>query len=154
MHTWADLSPFASIARMIDLLTLFIKIMLVSIVLVSIMNVMVMAVYERIREIGTISAIGTPPRRILQLFLAEGLLLSVFGTLIGVALSLGAILLLNLRKVTFAFGQQDHIVLAPTIGASDVVTACVVVIVVAALASLQPAWKASRMDPIVALRHI
>ena len=48
---------------------MFIKIMLVSIVLISVMNVMMMAVYERIREIGTIAAIGTPPRRILSLFL-------------------------------------------------------------------------------------
>ena len=88
VHTWADLSPFASIVRMIDLLTLFIKIMLVSIVLISVMNVMMMAVYERIREIGTISAIGTPPRRILSLFLTEGLLLGVGGTAVGTAISL------------------------------------------------------------------
>jgi len=98
VHTWADLSPFASLARMIDLLTLFIKIMLVSIVLVSIMNVMVMAVYERIREIGTISAIGTPPRRILSLFLAEGLLLGVGGTALGTAIALAAIYALNVWK--------------------------------------------------------
>jgi len=154
VHSWDQLSPFATVARMIDLLTLFIKIILVSIVLISVMNVMVMAVYERIREIGTIAAIGTPPRRILELFLAEGLVLSLFGTLIGVALSLGAIVALNLHKLTFAFGQQSNIVLAPTIGIWDIVTACIVVIVVAALAALQPAWKAARMDPIAALRHV
>ena len=72
VHTWEELSPFSNIAKMIDLMTLFIKIMLVAIVLVSIMNVMIMAVYERIREIGTIAAIGTPPGKILALFLAEG----------------------------------------------------------------------------------
>jgi len=154
VHRWDQLTPFATVARMIDLLTVFIKVILVSIVLISVMNVMIMAVYERIREIGTIAAIGTPPRRILGLFLTEGLLLSVFGTVLGVVLSLGAILALNLRTVSFAFGQQDHIVLAPTIGASDVVSACIVVIVVASLASLQPAWKAARMDPIAALRHV
>jgi putative ABC transport system permease protein len=154
VHSWDQLTPFSTVARMIDLLTLFIKVILVSIVLISVMNVMIMAVYERIREIGTIAAIGTPPRRILELFLTEGLLLSLFGTLIGVGLSLGAILLLNLHKVVFAFGTQDHIVLAPTIGLWDVVTACVVVVVVAALAALQPAWKAARMDPIAALRHV
>ncbi len=154
VHSWDQLTPFATVAHMIDLLTLFIKVILVSIVLISVMNVMVMAVYERMREIGTIAAIGTPPRRIMGLFLAEGLLLGVFGTLIGVVLSLGAILALNLHKVTFAFGQQSHIVLAPTIGAADIVTACIVVIVVAALAALQPAWKAARMDPIEALRHV
>jgi putative ABC transport system permease protein len=154
VHGWDKLSPFANIAKMIDLMTVFIKAMLVSIVLISIMNVMIMAVYERIREIGTISAIGTPPSRILGLFLAEGLLLGIFGTVVGVVFSLGAIAALNVHKVSFAFGQQDNIVLAPTIAASDVVTACAVVIVVAVLASLQPAWKAARMDPIAALRHV
>lgn len=154
VHSWDEITPFATVAHMIDLLTLFIKVILVSIVLISVMNVMVMAVYERIREIGTIAAIGTPPRRILQLFLAEGLLLGLFGTAVGVALSLGVILFLNFRTVHFAFGQQSNIVLAPTIGAGDIVTACVVVVVVAALAALQPAWKAARMDPIEALRHV
>ena len=42
-------------------MTFFIKLMLIAIVLISIMNVMIMAVYERIREIGTIAAIGTLP---------------------------------------------------------------------------------------------
>ena len=61
VHTWEELSPFFNIARMIDLMTFFIKIMLIAIVLISVMNVMIMAVYERIREIGTIAAIGTLP---------------------------------------------------------------------------------------------
>jgi hypothetical protein len=121
LHPWERLAPFANIARMIDVLTLAIKIMLVSIVLVSVMNVMVMAVYERIREIGAIAAIGTPPRRILALFLSEGLLLGVVGTIVGVALSLGIIYALNVWKITFAFGQQ-RLLLAPSIAIRDVVT--------------------------------
>ena len=154
VHTWADLSPFASLARMIDLLTLFIKIMLVSIVLVSVMNVMIMAVYERIREIGTISAIGTPPRKILSLFLAEGLLLGVGGTALGTAIALAAIYALNIWKITFDFGQQHGLVLSPSIRAADVVIVAAMVVIVALLASLQPAWKASRMDPVTALGHV
>jgi putative ABC transport system permease protein len=154
VHTWADLSPFASLARMIDLLTLFIKIMLVSIVLVSVMNVMIMAVYERIREIGTISAIGTPPRKILSLFLAEGLLLGVGGTALGTAIALAAIYALNVWKITFDFGQQHGLVLSPSIRATDVVIVAAMVVIVALLASLQPAWKASRMDPVKALGHV
>ena len=154
VHTWADLSPFASIARMIDLLTLFIKIMLVSIVLVSIMNVMVMAVYERIREIGTIAAIGTPPRKILSLFLAEGLLLGVGGAALGTAIALAVIYALNIWKITFNFGMQQGLVLSPAIRAADVVIVAAMVVIVALLASLQPAWKASRMDPVTALGHV
>jgi len=154
VHTWADLSPFANLARMIDLMTVFIKIVLVSIVLVSVMNVMIMAVYERIREIGTIAAIGTPPSRILSLFLAEGLMLGVVGTIAGAVISLGAIYGLNIWKLTFNFGMQQNLVLEPSIATGDVLTIAAMVVGVAIVASLQPAWMASRMDPIHALRHV
>ena len=154
VHKWEKLSPFSSIARMIDMLDLFIKIMLVSIVLISIMNVMLMAVYERIREIGTISAIGTSPSRILALFVSEGLLLGILGSLIGIVISITTIYILNIKTLTFSFGRQDNLVLQPTIGSGDIIIIGTVVITVAILASLQPAWKASRMDPIMALRHV
>jgi putative ABC transport system permease protein len=154
VHTWADLSPFANLARMIDLMTVFIKIVLVSIVLVSVMNVMVMAVYERIREIGTIAAIGTPPARILALFLAEGLLLGAIGTALGTVVSLALISALDLWQLHFTFGQQQDLVLAPRIAAPQVAAIVAMVVGVAVIASLQPAWKASRLDPSEALRHV
>ena len=155
VHTWADLSPFSNIVRMLDLLALFIKIMMVSIVLIAVMNVMVMAVYERIREIGTIAAIGTPPRRILSLFLAEGLLLGIGGAALGAAISLAAIYALNVWKVSVTFGQQAQpIVLSPAVSPLDIAAIAALVVLMALLASLQPAWKASRMDPVAALGHV
>lgn len=153
VHGWDQLSPFANIARMIDLLDLFIRIMLVGIVLIAVMNVMVMAVYERIREIGTLSAIGTPPGRIMGLFVGEGILLGFAGTLVGTLVSLIAVQALNLWPVRFEFGRQE-ILLAPQLGPADILAVSGVVILVAAVASLQPAFKAARMDPIVALRHV
>jgi len=154
IHPWEQFVPFSKIADMIDIMTLFIKIILVSVVLISIMNVLIMAVYERIREIGTISAIGTSPNKILWLFLSEGFLLGVLGTAIGTAISLIAIYALNVSTVSIAFGRQENIVLAPTIAAGDVIFVGLLTILVSVLASLQPAWKASRMDPITALRHV
>jgi putative ABC transport system permease protein len=154
VHGWDQLSPFANIARMIDLLDVFIRVMLVGIVLIAVMNVMIMAVYERIREIGMIAAIGTPPRRILALFLAEGALLGIVGTAIGVAISLAAVYALNLWPVHFTFGRDQQLVLAPALAAADALAIGAVVVVMAILASLQPAWKAARMDPITALRHV
>ena len=154
VHPWQRLSPFANIAKMIDLLTVSIKAMLVAIVLVAVMNVMIMAVYERIREIGTIAAIGTPPGRILQLFLTEGLLLGVVGTAVGAALSVLVVEALAAIKPTFDFGQQQGLVLAPVLAPGQIVAVSAMVIVVAILASAQPAWTASRMDPIRALRHV
>ena len=139
---------------MIDLLDVFIRVMLVGIVLIAVMNVMMMAVYERIREIGAISAIGTRRARILGLFLSEGLLLGLIGTAIGTAISLGLIYVLNIWPVHFTFGRDQELVLVPAIAAVDVVMIGVIVLLVAISASLQPAWKAARMDPITALRHV
>jgi putative ABC transport system permease protein len=153
VHTWEGLSPFANIARMIDVMTVFIRVMLIAIVLVAVMNVMLMAVYERVREIGTMAALGTPPRRIMGLFVTEGLLLGLVGAAIGAAVSLAVIGVLNTTKVSFAFGRQQF-ALAPTIAPGEVLFICALVVLIAVLASLQPAWKAARMDPIQALRHV
>ncbi|MGZ8203446.1 MAG: ABC transporter permease [Burkholderiales bacterium] len=154
VHPWQRLSPFANIANMIDMLTLFIRVMLIAIVLVSVMNVMVMAVYERIREIGTVAAIGTRPARILGLFVSEGLLLGVVGCIAGIVLSVAVIWGVNASDLTFSFGQQRNLPLKGAIAAKDMLQIGLMVIAVAVIASLQPAWKASRMDPITALRHV
>jgi putative ABC transport system permease protein len=154
VHTWEGLSPFYNIARMIDVMTFFIKIMLIAIVLVSIMNVMIMAVYERIREIGTIAAIGTMPGKILSMFLIEGFSLGIFGAAIGTVFGVAIVFILSLAKISFNFGMQTGLVLSPTIKVPDVLITALIVVLVATLGSLQPAFKASRMKPIEALRHV
>ena len=154
IHPWEKLTPFYNIVQMIDLLTIFIKIMMIAVVLISIMNVMIMAVYERVREIGTIAAIGTLPGKILSMFLTEGFCLGAIGAVIGDIIGLGIILALNLYGVSFDFGRQKGLILHATIAPLDVVIISAIVIVVSILASLQPAFKASRMEPIKALRHV
>ena len=154
VHTWQRLSPFANVANMIDMMTLFVRVMLVAIVLVSVMNVMIMAVYERIREIGTISAIGTRPGRIMGLFLSEGLLLGIAGSVAGILVSVGVIAAVNAAGLTFDFGQQQGLPLVGSLHPRDLISVGLMVVAIAVLATLQPAWKASRMDPITALRHV
>ena len=153
-HTWETLSPFYNIARMIDVMTFFIKLMLIAIVLISIMNVMIMAVYERIREIGTIAAIGTLPGKILSMFVIEGFCLGVAGAVIGNIVGVSIVLIINLLKITFNFGQQTGLLLVAKITPYDLLFISVTVIIVSVIASLQPAFKASRMEPIDALRHV
>lgn len=154
IHSWDKLSPFANIAKMIDLLTLFIKGMLIAVVLISIMNVMIMAVYERIREIGTITAMGTLPSKVLGLFLSEGLLLGLLGSFIGAVISVIVILILNSVQLSFDFGRQENLILTPVINIRDILVMSGIVVAVSVLATAQPAWKASRMEPIDALRHV
>jgi putative ABC transport system permease protein len=154
VHTWEKLSPFYHLSRMIDLMTFFIKLMLIAIVLISIMNVMIMAVYERIREIGTIAAIGTPPAKILSMFVIEGFCLGIFGTVIGNIFGSIIIYIINASKITFDFAMHQGLILSAHMEPSDIISISVIVIVVSVIASLQPAFKASRMEPIIALRHV
>lgn len=154
VHTWEKLSPFYNISRMIDLMTFFIKLMLIAIVLVSIMNVMIMAVYERIREIGTIAAIGTMPEKILSMFIIEGFFLGIFGTVCGIVLGTVSVYVINIMKVSFDFGRNTGLILSPSIKVWDILVISAIVIVVSIVASFQPAFKASRMEPIEALRHV
>ena len=81
-------------------------------------------------------------------------MLGIIGTALGTLIALGLIGILHEVTIPFSFGRQENLVLAPTVGVADVVTTVALTVVVAVLASLQPAWKASRMDPIKALRHV
>jgi putative ABC transport system permease protein len=154
IHTWEKLSPFANIAKMIDFMTISMRFIMIAIVLISILNVMMMSVYERVREIGTMSAIGTAPGKIMGLFLAEGLSLGVISTLAGNLIGIFGIYILNIYKIRFAFGRMDNLLLSPTISFSELAWVSVIVIMVSVFASLQPAYKASRMKPVDALGHV
>ncbi len=154
IHTWDQLSPFSNIAKMIDFMTITMKIIMIAIVLISILNVMMMSVYERVREIGTMSAIGTSPSRIMGLFLAEGLLLGLVSSIAGNLIGLTGIFILNIYKISFAFGRQDNLLLAPTVNISELLWVSGIVLLISVFASLQPAYKASRMEPVDALGHV
>ena len=98
--------------------------------------------------------IGTSPRKILSLFLLEGLGLGILGSTVGAALSLAAILALQTNPLTFDFGRQKDLLLSPTLDPMEIVVVSLLVIIVSTLASLQPAYKASRMEPVTAMRQV
>jgi putative ABC transport system permease protein len=155
LHTWDQLTPFYNVVRMINLGSIGIKMILIAVVLISVLNVMMMSVYERVREIGTLAAMGTTPRRIMGLFVAEGFSLGLVSCLAGVIVGLAALWVMNLAGVEVAFGSGNQVfTLAPSIAAGEVISACLIVLVVSVLASLQPAVKAARMTPVEALRHV
>ena len=114
---------------------------------------MTMSVFERVSEIGTIAAIGTPPRRILLMFLIEGFSMGLLSTAAGVAVGLGIIWILNLTRIDFTFGQMN-ISLAPSIPAGEVLLTVAIVMLVSLLASFHPASKAAKMEPVDALGHV
>jgi len=153
VHTWEGLSPFYNVAVLINILALSATVGLVAIVLISVMNVMLMSVYERVKEIGTIAAMGTMPRTILGMFVIEGLSLGVLGVLIGDAIAAAIVLLIGALEPTFAFGRETGLVLSPQVDLGRMLAVSGVVLLVAVIGTVQPAIKASRMDPVEALRH-
>ena len=154
LHTWADLSPFSTIAAIVDLLIITVKMVLIAIVLISILNVMMMSVYERVSEIGTISAIGTLPSKVLWLFMAEGFLLAIISTIVGNIIGVLALFVINIARIHFSFGRINNILLETSIAPSDLISVSLIVIIIAVISSLQPALKASKMQPVDALRHV
>ena len=153
IHWWEELSPFSSIAKIIDVLIMMVRVILISIVLISIMNIMMMSVYERISEIGTIAAIGTSPFKIRSLFLIEGFALGIMSVFAGVIIGIGILYLLNVLKISFVFGMMK-VTLAPAVPFGEILISSLIVIIVSVLASWQPAHKASKLEPVDALGHV
>jgi putative ABC transport system permease protein len=109
---------------------------------IGIMNIMLVSVTERTREIGVRMAVGAKPRHILVQFLVEALTLSLMGGLIGVGLGL------------VAAEQLAHRFQWPTAIRPDIIVIAVVFSAAVGIGfGLYPAWKASRLDPIDALRY-
>lgn len=129
---------------------------------IGILNLQLMAVFERTREMGVLAALGMKGRQIMALFLLEGALIGVVGAVIGCLAGVGVVLLIRqlgginlasvsgMGEVTALMG--DH--LMPALTLTDVVSRGVVVAGIAALASLYPAWQASRKEPAAALHHV
>jgi ABC-type antimicrobial peptide transport system permease subunit len=109
---------------------------------VGIMNIMLVSVTERTREIGLRMAVGAEPGDILRQFLAEAIVLCLIGGAMGILLGRGTSLLVRL-----ALGWPTAI----SFGA--IVAAVLVSASVGILFGYYPAWKASRLDPIEALRY-
>jgi macrolide transport system ATP-binding/permease protein len=109
---------------------------------VGIMNIMLVSVTERTREIGLRMAVGARPQDILRQFLAESVVLCLVGGAVGIALGRGASTLL---RVVLHWPIQASL--------AGVVAAVAVSVTVGMIFGYYPAWKASRLDPIDALRY-
>lgn len=113
--------------------------------LVVVLNTLLMTVSERTKELGVLSALGWPPRRVLASITLEGVLLSLAGGLGGALLGL-----LGVRWVATASALEGFV--DPAVGAGDVLRAIVAAGALGALGALYPAWRAVRLDPVAALR--
>jgi putative ABC transport system permease protein len=108
---------------------------------IGVMNIMFVSVTERTREIGVRKAIGAKKRSILMQFLFEACIICLLGGLIGVGLSFGVAELIN------AF------VLPASISPTIILVALSISVLTGVVSGLIPAYRASRLNPIEALRY-
>ena len=114
---------------------------------VSILNVMLMSTMERTKEIGIMKAIGASRKEIMTMFLLETAILGVIGSLIGGLLSFAGGFIINsiiLKDISYLFAPSSllYIILGMGFG-----------VFTGLLGGLYPAWKASRLKPLDALRY-
>jgi len=131
------------------------KLIIAAIIVLSISNTMMMSVMERTGEVGTGMALGNSRRDVLSMFMSEGLILGITGAIVGVALGVGLAALISYIGIpmppppgaTEGFTAKIRVTFGLT------VQALVLAVITTLVASAYPAWKASRMIIVDALRH-
>jgi len=121
---------------------------------VGLMNIMLVSVTQRTREIGVQKALGAPRRYILMQFLAEALTITFIGGVLGVILAYTVALSVGRLTLYSAFAKNGEagdirLIIAP----GTLIAATVILGLVGLISGMVPAFRASRLDPIEALRH-
>jgi ABC-type lipoprotein release transport system permease subunit len=160
VKTWEELRPMLlQTVEIFDSVAWYVYAAIFVAMVFGIANVLLMAVFERIREIGILMAIGMRPRRLLAMILAESLILTAAGLSLGYGVAVGTVAALhNGIDLSFwasgltAAGIGTRIV--PVIRSYDVVIPIGIAILTAVVASLWPALRAARLRPAQAVRYV
>jgi ABC-type lipoprotein release transport system permease subunit len=160
IRTWKEIAP--DVIQLIGLndATMQLLILIVfAIIAMSITNTMTMVVFERFRELGIISAIGTAPSGILTMVVMESFCLGAAASLLGSAAAVIACAYLGkygIDLTTFTSANQyfanSHVLKAHLL-AKDLIAANAITLITAVIGGIYPAWKASRLKPVDAIAH-
>ncbi len=158
-QTWRQLSPELSMlvelgGVMVILITMIIMLALAF----GILNTMLMALFERMREIGMLLSIGMSRRRVFGMIMLEAFILTIAGAVVGMSLATLSINYFSdagLNLEMFAEGAAqlgwDHIIY-PTLSIAEYAVILAVVVMITLLASVYPAIKGIRINPLEAAR--
>ncbi|MFA7540821.1 MAG: lipoprotein-releasing ABC transporter permease subunit, partial [Lysobacterales bacterium] len=153
---------FFEAVRMEKLVMFIILSLIVAVAAFNLVSSLVMLVTDKQADIAILRTLGLSPAQVMGVFMVQGSIIGVFGTLLGLAGGLA--LSFNVeRLVTWLERALDRQFLSPDIyyisklpsdpQAGDIIVTTIIALVLAALATLYPAWRASRVDPAAALRY-
>ena len=128
---------------------------------IGILNLMLMAAFERTREMGVLAALGLKGRQTILLFVLEGAFIGLVGALIGCLLGWLLLAIVGQTGIDISYAAEAGEIYAlmgdrmyPSTGLRTILSYGLIAIVVAVLASLIPAWQASRKEPAESLHYI
>ena len=160
VEAWYELNSY--LGTMLKVMDGFVLVWIVVVFLAlsfGLVNTLVMAVFERVREIGLMLALGMKPVVILGQILVESIMLLALGLLAGNLLAIATVFWLKdgidvsmVSEGMEMFGAAS--MLYPSLLSSDMIMANTVVIVLGIVASFSPAWRASRYEPIEAITKV
>jgi putative ABC transport system permease protein len=116
---------------------------------IGIMNIMIVSLIERTREIGILKALGMKSRTVLAIFLGESVIIGLIGAVAGIVLGL---VLSNGVAMGFSAGSSG-ITISPILTPEVALLALGFGVLVSTIFALYPAWRASKLRPVEALRY-
>jgi putative ABC transport system permease protein len=158
LQTWDKLADFYhKVVNLYEGIFDVMKVIICLIVFFSIANTMSMSIFERIKEIGTLRAIGTTRWGITKLFLVEGLLIGVLGGILGILFGILAAQIINLYggiEIAPPPGMTVSFLTKILIVPKVLVFSFCLTVIVSVLSSLYPAIKASRLKIVNAIHYV
>lgn len=153
---------YFSAVKMEKTMMFFTLIMILAIAVFNLISTLVMVVTDKRADIGVLRALGASTRKIMSIFICQGAIIGLIGTILGViagvALSLNVTKLVaaieNAFRVKFLSADVYFISFLPSdLQTSDVVLIAICAMVLSLLATIHPAWRAANVQPAEALRH-
>lgn len=159
--SYKDLLPF--LVYQIDLSkeSMWIFNLIIELALIfGIINSMLMAVFERINEIGVLMSIGMKNIKIFFMILLEGLVIGIIGTVVGLISGFLIMLPLESSGINFAIYTESlesygiGAVIYPTLSMDDVLGVLIMIPLISIIGAVYPAYKAIKLEPVNAIRYV
>ena len=155
MRDWKQMNSIFFAALELERLAMFVTIsLIVFVAALNIVATLILMVMEKHRDIGILLSMGATRRGILYTFIFQGVFIGLMGTATGLTLGIGASWLADHYQIISLPAEVYYLSHVPfVVRPFDFIVIALMAVVISFVATLYPAWRASRLDPVEALRY-